>query len=331
MSLVKEILAIGASYKTFFKDDKTIEITYRKLVKQIHPDVCDDPSAEEAFKRLTKMRDEALSAGSPAYTFALINGKNLTIASPLYVEKTELGTSIYLNNHILYDFNSGTKKFSDNFLTSVNKLTYGSTKIDKYFKDNDIFPQAGSELKVWQKADNGILIAVPKVINAFPLQLVVKNLFNNKIPAHHMAWMITRLLNICCFLNKNKMALNGLSLNNLCVNLDSHIIYVTGGMWYAAEQERPMIGTNKEVLALMPPKVKSTKLSNIITDIECVKAFGRKYLATDAPQAMKDYLFEGSLEDPIEELRKWDTTLDRSFGRRNFVKVNYNKNDIYKN
>lgn len=42
------------------KDD--IEAKYRAYAKKVHPDVNKDPKAEEAFRHLTELKDEALKA-----------------------------------------------------------------------------------------------------------------------------------------------------------------------------------------------------------------------------------------------------------------------------
>ena len=49
----------------------------------------------------------------------------------------------------------------------------------------------------------------------------------------HVAWIVSRLENLCCLLDYNNMVLNGLTEDNLFVDPVNHQIYLYGGWWFA--------------------------------------------------------------------------------------------------
>lgn len=197
--------------------------------------------------------------------------------------------------------------------------------MERYFKN--LFPQVISE---YNTLDNKHIIVISKTKDVYPLRAVIENVFNGEIPDKHLAWMISRLINICCFLKMNGLVHNGINIDNCFVSTDFHSILLLGGWWYTTDEDSAMIGTSKDIYNIMPPLVKANKISKSITDIESIKAFGRQYISTSAPQAFKNFLSSGTKESSIEESKKWDKALIDSYGKRKFIKIITNKNLVYK-
>lgn len=128
----------------------------------------------------------------------------------------------------------------------------------------------------------------------------------------------------------NGLVHNGINIDNCFVSTDFHSILLLGGWWYTTDEDAAMIGTSKDIYNIMPPLVKANKISKSITDIESIKAFGRQYISTSAPQTFKNFLSSGTKENSIEESKKWDKALIDSYGKRKFIKIITNKNLVYK-
>ena len=97
------------------KDD--IEAKYRAYAKKVHPDVNKDPKAEEAFRRLTELKDEALKAltdGSwrekGVISFKLDNGSTLRIRYK-YRRVLDICEYYISKTRLIYIFDEAYKRF----------------------------------------------------------------------------------------------------------------------------------------------------------------------------------------------------------------------------
>lgn len=304
---------------------------YRDLCKKYHPDTFADDRANDIISALTKLYNNAIKAieagtweKSNFIAIKTTKGTTLNI-NYLYHRVFELGEYYVCNQHIIYIFDFNKKKYYNNYIKQINKISYKDKKMEKYFKN--LFPQVISE---YNTLDNKHIIVISKTEDVYPLRAVIENVFNGEIPDKHLAWMISRLINICCFLKMNGLVHNGINIDNCFVSTDFHSILLLGGWWYTTDEDAAMIGTSKDIYNIMPPLVKANKISKSITDIESIKAFGRQYISTSAPQTFKNFLSSGTKESSIEESKKWDKALIDSYGKRKFIKIITNKNLVYK-
>ena len=329
--LLTKILSEDACYADFFKNDASeIGFTYKKLCKKIHPDACKDPRASDAFARLQVFYNEAADAiakgtwaGLNYVEFKTKTGKTLQIRYS-YRREFELGEYLVCDRNIIYIFDFSKKKYYNNYINQIKKLNFADKEMENMFKP--LLPNLVSE----HDTATQHIIVLSKTADVFPLRCVLDNFYNGKIPDTHLAWMMSRLMNIACYFKYSNIVSNGICVDNLFVSLQYHTILIPGGWWYTTPSGDKMIGTTAGIYNIMPPKVKADKTSSSITDIESIKAFGRQYLADTAPQAFKDFVNSGSGEDSFIEMEKWDKALIDSFGKRRFIKIDANAKDIYK-
>lgn len=303
---------------------KKIYLLYSKIY---HPDVCDDPRAADAFAKITEFYNTALSMlesdtweKTNYIEFHLTTGKTIQITY-LYHRIFELGEYYVCRKNIIYVFDFSKKEYYNNIKKTVR---YANEDMEKAFKP--LLPHVIKEANT----ENQHIVVMDKPENVYPLRCLFENYFNLNVPDKHLAWIVSRLMNICCFLKYNELVSNGLDLDNLFVCPDEHSIHLYGGWWYTVREGNNLIGTTRDIFNIMPPKVKADKRASSITDIESVKALGRKYLQPSAPAPFKEFLNSGSSEDSFKEMKKWDDALLRSYGKRHFLKLNTNIDNIYK-
>lgn len=329
--MVNKILNATYYGEIFPRDKGRIAIRYKNLCKEVHPDVCAHPDAASAFARLTELYNEALDAldkgiwEKPNYLeLKTTAGKTLQI-SYQYRCIFELGEYYVCKRNIIYLFDFSKNKYYNNYMKKIKNFNFVNADMEKMFKP--LLPKVVSE---YDTEDGKHVIVLSKTEDVYPLRCVIENFYKGNVPDTHLAWMMSRLMNLCCYLKFNKTVLNGINIDNLFVSLEYHTILLLGGWWYATEEGEAMIGTTRDIFSIMPPKVKADKVSSSITDVESVKAFGRKYLAGSAPQAFKDFVNSGTKTDSMKEMEKWDEALIASFGKRRFIKIEATDNDIYK-
>ena len=329
---IKKLLDENTKYGDIFPNDaKKIPLSYKDWCKKIHPDVCADPQATDAFMRLQKFYNEATAAvcsgtweGTNYIEFVTTNGKHLQLKY-LYHCVFEIGEYYICNKHIIYVFDFSKKKYYNNYINQIKKLSFVDKPMEDMFKP--LFPH---DVLEYDTINDKHIIVVPKTEDVYPLRCVIENFFNNSIPDTHLAWMMSRLMNISCYLKFSGIVCNGINIDNCFVSLEYHTILLIGGWWYATKENEKMLGTTSEIYGIMPPKVKADKISSSITDIESVKAFGRKYLADSAPDAFKNFVNSGTIANSMKEMEKWDKALMDSFGKRKFIKIDATAKQVYK-
>ena len=327
---INQILSAKEYADIFTQNLSECKVLYRDLCKICHPDVCKDKNANEAFSKLNSFYKEAISAiqsgnwkSSKLIKINVSSGKSIQF-KPLYFFTFELGKCYVTDLHIIYIFDFSKKKFYNNYRKKVENLFYIDDKMRKKFKP--LFPSIYKEYDS-DKGQHILVLNKPKEI--YPFKAVMENFYKGNIPARHLAWIITRLINICAYFKMNNLVHNGINIDNCFIDLSDHSIYLFGGWYYCVNQNEKMIGTTKDIFNVMTPKVKANKTADFTTDIESVKALGRKLIRADAPTPFIDFLNSGSSDDAVKELSKWEKALNDSFGKRKFIVINSSKEQIY--
>jgi hypothetical protein len=153
---------------------------YRDLCKKYHPDTFADDRANDIISALTKLYNNAIKAieagtweKSNFIAVKTTKGTTLNI-NYLYHRVFELGEYYVCNQHIIYIFDFNKKKYYNNYIKQINKISYKDKKMEKYFKN--LFPQVISE---YNTLDNKHIIVISKTKDVYPLRAVIENVFNN--------------------------------------------------------------------------------------------------------------------------------------------------------
>lgn len=324
--IIRQFLDEKARYGDFFSDTKDLKSQYREYCKYLHPDICKDPNATEAFAQLQKFYELAQKAKGSGYWESskniIINTQEKhTLSIPYQIKYDfELGSYYICNNHIIYLIDSGFKSYVNNMKNIGAKIKYDDSKMKDYFS-----PRVPEIISTYMGLDNRFILVVSKSKEEYALRAAIE--YFSPIEAVHFAWMITRLLNLAMFFYHSNLTHNGLTLDACFVNFETHAIGIKT-LWYTTPINQKMIGVPKEVFNIMNPKVKSEKISSVITDLETIKSFGRTY-GKNCGKAVKAFFSSGS-GDPMIELEKWDKALAQDFGERKFIKFTQDLTNIYK-
>lgn len=331
---IKQILAAREYADIFEPDINSVKSTYFTLSKICHPDICREEDAYEAFTKLNTMYHEALAAlqngnwqSKYLVRIKTIDNKTLEVR-PQYSYDFECGKCLVGTSHVLYVFDKNKEKFSTQYINRVAAIDFAHKEIALKFKH--FLPEIFKVYETIEKEKVVVLNMRPEVV---PMRPVVENFFGRKVPPRHLAWMITRLLNLCCcfkYMGGGGCVHNGITLDNMFVDLTNHDIYLYGGWQYAVKDGEKMIGTTKEIFDVMPPAVKANKIASPVTDIESVKLFGRTLMTPETPPALVEYFNSGSSSDALAELKKWEKVLTSAWGERKFIKIDWTLDKIYK-
>lgn len=310
----------------FTTDSEYNKALYRDLSRKYHPDLHPrDREKAAIFKvvnELYHLCEKAIANsqwGTRNEIIIPLDRGRLVIHS--YIEQPfEMGKCYITRTAVFYIFDKSYKKFYDNFIAHT-KLKKLPANMELTF--GKVFP---TRVDTYTGNQEELIAVVHKEQENIPLEWVIKSACKGEMPPRHFAWVTTRLLNLCCLLKVYYgLSHNGMELKNFFVNPATHDVFLYGGWQYAAPLNEPMIGTTKEIMDVMPIVVKSEKKGNILTDLESVKALGRKY----GNKEFTDYFNSPSVNNPIEELRKWEDSLTNIFGPRRFIPFEVDTNLYY--
>ena len=305
----------------FFEEgtENSIRSRFRECAKLVHPDVCSDPRAEEAFNHLAKLNDramECLKLGVWDETDMLrLPGKpKIRYKHSLWFE---LGKRFVTDDRVIWVLDLDKNKYLKRFIHT--EFTYRDDKMLKMYRNRIPVVEDHDDQAIFLKKD-------PK---EFPMDLFL-SAYGDKLTARDIAWMISRMCDLLCFLHFHGLTLNGIEPENLFINPDLHSIHIYGGWWYATKIGQKMIGVSKNIYNIMPFDIRNTKIASPATDIESVRImFQRICEGKDIPKPMNKWLNAGSLENPIEEYERWNEALDKSWGKRKFMVFSANADEIY--
>lgn len=333
-----QILSITKCGDLFPYGEENIKQTYKELVKEWHPDTNRHPEAPTVFAKINALYSQSLELlknGQWEKTdYILItttNEKRIAIHYDTHFD-FELGTCYVTKSKIVYFFENDKKKYYDNAIQKIASLRYKDKRMEA-----NLSPYLPKIHQTFQTKTGKYAIVLEKPQDVYPLKTVFEY-FDRQINAKHVAWIISRLCNLTCYLEYSGLVHNAITINNCFISPENHSILLLGGWWYATKEGEKMIGTTKDVFALMPVSAKESKKSSAVTDLESVKLLGRQLLGepncrklslnSAIPKPFVSFLTGGSGRSAYDEFAKWDKALDSSYGRRKFIRMEMK--NIYK-
>jgi len=314
---------------------------YRLLAMKWHPDRSSDPDALAVFQhigRLAGQAQERIRLGDwpcPGTAgFAALDGRRYQI-NYLRRHRFELGTLYVANRVVAFEIAAEHADLVAQAEHTIAALRYA---------DDGMRAQVAAHLPAYPFAGAfRTATAFVVVLRKSPDQLLLRDVlehFQGRLDARHVAWVVSSLLNLCCYLQYAGLAHNALSPDTCFMSPRAHSVALLGGWWYAARIGERMRAAPAATLAWGPYGLHDSGRADIRTDLELVRALGRELLgdvggtrlARDhaAPRAMIDWLRLPASSDPIEEYRTWRTrVLHDSFGARRFAELPLTPSDIY--
>lgn len=333
----EEIIKINKVGDLFHNDINSCKSHYRDLVKQWHPDVNKIDTTDiflhinMLYNRALELLDKGLWEATNYIELSTKNNKKIYIK---YLDswEFELGFCYVCNNCIIYKFYKDKEKYYLNAL-KMAQFNFSDMNMEKEF--GRFLPKI---INNYTTIEDEYCIVIEKTKDIYPLKNLLRYM-NNSIEDRHVTWMISRLSNLSCYLEFTGVVHNGICLDNCFVSPKFHSIMLYGGWWYSTNDNQKMIGTTKDIYDIMPVICKTNKISNRITDLESIKLLGRELLGERncrklisnniIPKQIIDFMISGSNKSSYEEMKKWDETVNKSYGKRQFIELIINENNMY--
>lgn len=337
-----EILAVQDSEpERLFPNSLTgAQYKYYELMKEWHVDVNKSPDALKVSQHITKLyqtvKERIATSSWRSVGTIVLHTKNGKACHFKHREKLafDLGETWVGDTKLYYVFDSTYKLLFSNGYDSIMDLKFADTEMAKLKECLPLFEFA-AELD-----DGRWLLVLNKPEDAYPLRLVLNALGGHMDP-RHVAWIMTRLHNLACYLNWAGITHNAISVDNCFISPSRHLVMLYGGWSFSAEVGQRLTVLPRQSIDYAPLEIKRTKLAKPVLDHTLIRVVGRELLgditgtdltrAKAAPQPMIDYLRTSPTKGAIENYTYWtERVLKTSFGARRFVKLELTASDIYR-
>lgn len=311
---------------------------YRRLVSNWHPD--QNPSINESVMahinvlyNVASFRiatDEWVTPGH--VVFKTVDGRRFQMKFRS-TRSFELGDIYVGDNYIIYSLFKDNEDLYENAQKIIKNFKYANDKMRDEVKK--LLPEIHTELVTVDR--------LVMVIKKSPDQVLLSDVldhFNGVIDPKHVAWIVSRLYNIACYLKYSNLVHAGITLDSCLVSPSNHGIILTGGWWYAATIGSSLQALPGLAVEVSPSDVLDDQIADPKIDLELVLAAGRQLLGDvmgsklimnkSIPGTLVSWLRSPSKGDAFKEYETWQTkTLIDSFGPRRFLELKLTADDIY--
>lgn len=327
--------------RLFPNSEDDAKALFREMAKQWHPDINKDPQAQAVFERINKLYDNVIDkiknkTWSKPGLFT-ITGKDGKVREIKYRRKHsfELGEMVYGDRVICYVVRSEYKDLFGQYLETVKHCF-------KYENDNmkkEIGRYLPEILDNFETDKGDFVVVLAKTPDVFLLKDVL-DFYNGEIDPKHVAWIMSSLYNLSCYLSYAGLTHNAISEMTCFVSPKYHSVMIFGGWWYSRRIHSKITALPKFSLEIASSDMLKTKISDPSLDLRLIRQLGLTLLGDPSgssiihtnkvPKPMLDFLRGITQGNARQDYANWEKYRDKSFGERRFVEMDIKANDIYK-
>lgn len=327
-----------AEPERLFKFPPHVPLLYRALAKLWHPDLNRDAGAAAVFDHLRKLHDAAEG-----------KIKANTWSTPGVAEiRNEAGRTWRLHYRKKHAFELGEiyiGRFHIGLFVRNDfaDLASDAGRIVGNFRFHDSAMRADAEkflplLSHQIHAADGTWWIVEKSEDKILLADLLDHC-GGRLDPRHVAWILSCLHNIACYLQWAGLTHNAIGLDTVFVDPARHSAALLGGWWYATKVGERMTALPTGIKAFCPPDILRTKKASSRLDLELIKLVGRQLLGDptghrlaadkDVPTPFANWLRFPGTGKAVEDYKLWEKARDASWPRK-FIKLDVTAADIYK-
>ena len=211
-------------------------------------------------------------------------------------EAEQDGIKMYCaRNSVIYIFPKIMGDLTRKIVEGLSLLDYPQADVRNLSK---CFPQYNTTIAL---ESGETFVALFKPADFYPLSMF------GALEKEHVAWIISRLENICCVLQYSDITHGDIKPDSICINPRTHEAMLFGQWWNVKK------GISSSLLS--PNK-----------DLTDVRATARKILGFERGELPKDFekfLNEKPREDAYTDFANWDKVIETAFGGRRFTKMEF--------
>lgn len=336
-----EILSIGEgeALSLFPGPKSSIKKRFHELAQSWHPDVNSDPIAVKVFAHISRLHDIVSGKTHPTKapvasvtkTWKLVGGGEIVVR-PRALHRGPLGDVVVTSGAVSYETVTGFEDISEAEANSVGSFRFASDDMKKGMEH--FLPRlkrridgVGIKVNVFHRPNDTVLLSD-----------LVRHM-GGRIPPRHVAWIVSSLENMACYLNWLGVSHGAISSENILVSPAMHSIILVGGWGYSTLYGNRPKALPQRTLSLLPRLEVAGETVDPKVDLALIRATAQELLGTsgggglalmkDVPDALRMWLSLPPRENAVEDYRSWEQCLAESFGPRKFLKMEVNPADVY--
>lgn len=277
---------------------------YKTFYRQMHHFLTGSLDDRERQLRADKLWEYADSVSFPC-----TDGTTVEVRY-LYSDTFPNGEIYVSRKNIIYHFNRAAAPEAELFRKNVALLDYPSADTRQL---SQFFPKitGGFEL-----TDGTSLLVLSKDMEEYPLGLF------GVLDGRHVAWIISRMENLCCVLEYSGLVHPSISTDTLFINPFTHQASLYGSWWEVGRNNTP---SGARVLRTTDNLV---GLRNTAARLLGFSASG-KVSGDHIPKALADFINSKPKSDAYEDFAYWDNMLIKAYGERKFMKFDTDDSQVY--
>lgn len=246
----------------------------------------------------------------------------------LVKQKVDMCTMYVAKKHVIYIFEKEHEQYAAQYQRMVSELKYPNADMERELKS--YIPEVITECRL---KDGRIFLAIAKQEGVYPLGML------GILLDRHVAWVISRMENLCCLLEYNGMVLNALTVDNLFVDPANHQLYLYGGWWFSGYEGTKAHGCSGDVRPYIKQSRWRENRNHGSTDLESLRLVAAKLLGCQSREKLREYallpepFLEFLLNKPEAsagaDFAKWDRVLERPYGERKFIPLPITEAEIF--
>jgi hypothetical protein len=321
-----EILAKRPS-QLFPGDEAAVKRAFRVLAGAWHPDHCKDPQAPNVFQHLLRSRDAALRGEEGLERLVL------TRKAPASGEGTQFALS-YMHAGKCDAGQHYVSYSAISYLVSpdLDDLCKPAVELKWSFADSKMQTEMTKYLPArvkYEHTTQGTFLAYRRNSDQILLSdlLAWHTRTGQPMDYRHVMWIISSLLNTCCYLEIQQVAHCGLVPEYLLVSPDMHTVALTGPPLYATPFNTRPKAVPQAVLAAFPRmrspdfKVDGSRVDLTMVRQLAMRALNRNNVATlkadkTLHAGLRDWLCSAAPRSALADYAAWE----KLRGKRDFAK-----------
>lgn len=316
----------------FSGSEADVRDQFKKLAKIWHPDQCRDPEAHRVFQYIQRCRDIVL--GKPVdgrRSFERRVGTAKFNVDFLTQHRAEFGEILVTQSNVCYLI---PREFDD-LVEVARKMrwSYRSKNIENAMSRH--LPRS----TVTEDTKEGTLMAYRRSRTQALMRDLIsyeKSRGGGKVCELDVMWMVSSLLNLCCYLEIEKTSHCALTPDFLLVDLQDHSVSLTGPPLFAVPFWRRPKAVPREVLSSFPRlRSPSFTVNDSTLDLTMVRVLAMNLVGhkshvtmrrdTSLPSGLRDWLGSPAPSSALVDYRAWEETR----GKRAFHRYDGTARDVY--
>lgn len=317
--------------RLFAEDEKVAQRQWRELSRCWHPDRNTNSNASQVFSHICELRRAANAKrkrGAWQYNDSILltarDGSRYRLRYQL-IQKLDVGTAYVGKRVLCYLLEEDYDDLASIAEQRMQALPFADESMRGALQS--LLPQMTTCLRL----QRGSALVMRKTPEYVPLRHLLQRA-GGAFTAADVAWMVSSLLNLVCYLRSACLTHQAIDLDHLLVAPQEHSLALTGGWWYAGPEGAALMALPARSARLAPPDILATKTADIRLDQLLVRETGRELLGDGlgkVPEAMLRFLELPPRGCPVTDYEHWQDVLLNSFGERRFTPLAITADDVY--